>query len=141
MHYSEIEMVESMSTSTQISARNPVCRLYGGSHDGCYMLRIFSKAGLSKDPYSKVYKTCGNVIKISEDDTRSAVSCRGGVTVVDKMDQFIFSSICRQYADCSKLRIFCKAMHSRLSPLSLHQPSKRLSKDMLPESFDVDGPQ
>ena len=27
------------------------------------MLRIFSKAGLSKDRYSKVYKTCGNVMK------------------------------------------------------------------------------
>ena len=54
------------------------------------MLRIFSKAGLSKVLYSKVYKTCGNVIKISEDDTRSAVLCRGGVTFVDKMDQFIW---------------------------------------------------
>ena len=27
-------------------------------------------------------------MKISEDDTRSAVLCRGGVTFVDKMDQF-----------------------------------------------------
>ena len=79
-----------MSTSTKISARNPVCRLCGGSHESLYMLRIFSKAGLSKDLYSKVYKICVNVIKISEDDTRFAVLCRGGVTFVDKMDQFIW---------------------------------------------------
>ena len=39
-----------------------------------------------KDLYSKVSKTCG--IKISEDDTRSAVLRRSGVTFVDKMDQF-----------------------------------------------------
>ena len=52
-----------------------------------YMLRIFCKAGLSRDQYSKVYKTCG--IKISQDDTRSSVLCRSGVTFVDKMDQFI----------------------------------------------------
>ena len=49
------------------------------------MVGIFSKAGLSKDLYSKVYKTCG--IKIFEDDTRSAVSCRSCVTFVGKMDQ------------------------------------------------------
>ena len=79
-----------MSTSTKISARNPVCRLCGGSHESRYMLRIFSKAGLSRDLYSKVYKTCGNVIKISEDDTRFAVLCRGGVTFIDKMYQFIW---------------------------------------------------
>ena len=30
----------------------------GGSHESRYILRIFSKAGLSKDLYSKVYKTC-----------------------------------------------------------------------------------
>ena len=63
MHYSEIEMAESMWTSTKISARNPVCRLCGGSHESRNILRIFSKAGLSKDLYSKVYKTCGNVIE------------------------------------------------------------------------------
>ena len=67
MHYTEIEMAESMSTPTKISARNPLCRLCGGSHESRYILRIFSKAGLSKDLYSKVYKTCR--IKISEDDT------------------------------------------------------------------------
>ena len=55
MHYCEIEMAESMSTSTKISARNPVCRLCGGSHESRYMLRIFRKAGLSKDLYAKVY--------------------------------------------------------------------------------------
>ena len=58
MHYTEIEMAESMTTPTQISSRNPVRRLCGGSHECRYMLRIFSKAGLSKDLCSKVYKTC-----------------------------------------------------------------------------------
>ena len=57
MHYTEIEMAESMSTPTKISVRNTVCRPCGGSHESRYMLRIFSEAGLSKDPYSKVYKT------------------------------------------------------------------------------------
>ena len=71
-----------MSTPTKISARNPGCRLCGGSHESRYVPRIFSKAGLSKDLYSKVYKTCG--IKISEDDTRSAVLCRSCVTFVYK---------------------------------------------------------
>ena len=58
----------------------------GGSHEIRYILRIFSKAGLSKDLYSKVYKTCR--LRISEGNTRSAVLCRSGVTFVDKMDQF-----------------------------------------------------
>ena len=87
MHYTEIEMAKSMSTPTKISGRNPVCRLCVGSHESRYMLRIFSKAGLSKDLFSKVYKTWG--VKISEDDMRSAVLWRSGVTIVDKMDQFI----------------------------------------------------
>ena len=61
------------------------------------MLRIFSKADLSKDLYSKVYKTCG--IKISEDDTRSAVLCRSGVTFGRQTNEgsvFSDSSTCRQ---------------------------------------------
>ena len=66
-----MEMAESMSTPTKISARNPLCRLCGNSHESSYILRIFSKPGLSKDLYSKVYKTCG--IEISDDDTRSVV--------------------------------------------------------------------
>ena len=44
MHYTEIEMTESVSTPTKISARNPVCRLCSGSYESRYMLRIFSKA-------------------------------------------------------------------------------------------------
>ena len=44
------------------------------------MLRISSKAGLSKDLYSKVSKTVG--IKIS-------VLYRSGITFIDEMDQFI----------------------------------------------------
>ena len=87
MYYTEIEMAESISTPTKISARNPVCRLCGGSYESRYMLRIFSKAGSTKDLCSKVKKTCG--IKISEDDTRSArstVVCRTCVAFVEKMD-------------------------------------------------------
>ena len=56
MHYTEMEMAEGMSTTTTISARNPGCRLCGGSHESRYVPRIFNKAGLSKDLYSKVYK-------------------------------------------------------------------------------------
>ena len=66
MHYTEIEMAESMSTTTKISARNPVCRLCGGSHESRYMLRIFIKAGLSKYLYSKVYKMCGTCNKVAK---------------------------------------------------------------------------
>ena len=100
MHYIQIEMTESMSTPTKISARNPVCRLCGSTHDSRYMLRVLNKAGLSK-----VYKTCG--IKISEDDTRSAVLCRSGVTFVDKIDQFIRSAQSVDNKPSDKLRIFC----------------------------------
>ena len=31
MHYTEVEMAESMNTPTKISARNPVCRICGGA--------------------------------------------------------------------------------------------------------------
>ena len=51
------------------------------------MLRIFRKAGPSKDLCAKVYKICG--IKISEDNTRPMVLCRGCVSFVNKMEQFI----------------------------------------------------
>ena len=80
MHYTEIEMAESMSTPTKIFARNPVYRLCGGCHESRYMLRIFSKAGLSKYLHSKVYKMCG--INIFEDDTRSAVLYVGVVLIL-----------------------------------------------------------
>ena len=80
MHYTEIEMAESMSTPTKIFERNSVYRLCGGSHESRYMLRIFSKAGLSKYLHSKVYKMCG--INIFEDDTRSAVLYVGVVLIL-----------------------------------------------------------
>ena len=131
MHYAEIEMTESMSTPTTISARNAVCKLCGGSHESGYMLRIFSTAGLSKVLYSKVYKTCG--IKISEDDTRSAVLCRSGVTFVDKlmMDQFIRTAQSVDHKPSDLNSEYSVKRCVQLSPSS-HQPSKRLSKDMLP---------
>ena len=77
------------------------------------VLRIFSKAGLSKDLYSKVYKTCG--IKKSEDDTRSAVLCRSGVTFVDKMDQFISgSSICKGLGELARCFLYHVRSHANL---------------------------
>ena len=104
------------------------------------MLRIFSKAGLSKDLYSKVYKTCG--IKISEDDTRSAVLCRSGVTFVDKLmkDQFFRTAqpVDNKPSDLNSEYSVKRCV--QLSPSSMHQPSKRLSKNRPPESFDVDKP-
>ena len=138
--YRKIEMAESMSTPTKISARNPVRRLCGGSQESRYVLWIFSKAGSSKDLCSQVYKSCG--IKISEDDTRLAVLCRSCVTFVDKMDQFIRTA---QSVDSTPSYLNSKYSVKRyvqLSPTS-HQPSKRLqvSKDMPTESFDVDEPQ
>ena len=64
--------------------------------------------------------------------------CRGGVTFVDKMDQFIIwraqsvdNTPSDQNSKYSVKRCF------QPSPPSSHQPSKRLSKDMPPESFDV----
>ena len=114
-------MAESMSTPTTISARNPVCKLCGGSQESGYMIRILSTAGLSKVLYSKFYKTTD--IKISEDDTRSAVLCRSGVTFVDKlmMDQLIrrAQSVDNKPSIWSKLRIFCKAMRSTFTVFAL----------------------
>ena len=88
-----------------------------------YILRIFSKAGLSKDQYSKVYKTCG--ITISEDDTSSSVLCRSGVTFVDKMDLFIRRA---QFVNNTPSDLNSEYSVKRcvqLSPPSSHQPSKR----------------
>ena len=107
----------------------------------CYMLRIFSKAGSTKDLCSKVKKTCG--IKISEDDTRSArstVVCRTCVAFVEKMDQFIqrAQSLDNTPSDPVNAEYSVKRC-VQLSPSS-HQPSKRLSKDMPPESSNVDQP-
>ena len=117
-----------MSTPTEVSARNSVCRLCGGSHESRYMLRIFSKVGLSKDLYSKVYKTCG--LKISVDGTRSAALRRSGVTFVDKMDQFIrrVQSVDNTPSDLNseysvkqcvhllfhRLRIICRSVYERI---------------------------
>ena len=102
------------------------------------MLRIFSKAGSTKDLCSKVKKTCG--IKISEDDTRSArstVVCRTCVAFVEKMDQFIqrAQSLDNTPSDPVNAEYSVKRC-VQLSPSS-HQPSKRLSKDMPPESSNV----
>ena len=108
-----------------------ICRLCGGSHESHYILRISSKAGLSKDVYLKVSKTCG--IKIS-------VLCRSGITFVDKMDQFIrrAQSVNNMPSDLNSEYSVKQCI--QLSPSS-HLPSKSLSKDMPPKTFDVDEPQ
>ena len=67
--------------------------------------------------------------------------CRSGVLFVDKMAQFIRRA---QSVDNTPHDLNSEYSVKRcvqLSPCS-HQPSKRLSKDMPPESFDaVDEPQ
>lgn len=120
-----------MSTPTKISPRNPACRLCGDSHESRYMLRIFSKAGSEKDLCAKVHKTCG--IKISEDDTRSKVLCRGCVSFINKMEQFIqrAQSIENTLSDQSSEYAVKRCV--QLSPSSL-QPSKRLPTNMPSES-------
>ena len=130
MHYTKIEMAESMSTRMKISARR-FLQLCGCSHESRYILRISSKAGLSKDLYSKVSKTCG--IKIS-------VLCRSGITFVDKMDQFIWraQSVDNMPSDLNSEYSVKQCI--QLSPSS-HLPSKSLSKGMPPKTFDVDEPQ
>ena len=118
-----------MSAPTKISARVQFAGYV-------VVLRIVSKAGSSKDLYSKVYKTCGKVIKISEDDTRSevlSVLCRSSVTFVDKMDQFTWRA---QSMNNTLSRSDVNSEYSvqrcvQLSPSS-HQQSKRISKDMPP---------
>ena len=127
-----------MSTSKKISPRNPVCRLCGDSHESRYMLRIFSKVGSSKDLCAKVHKTCG--IKISENDMRSKVLCRGCVSFVNKMEQFIqrAQSIENTSSDQSSEYAVKRCVHLSLSSL---QPSKRLSTNMPSESsMHVDEP-
>ena len=88
------------------------------------MPRIFSKAGLSKDLYSRVNKTCDNVIEVSENDTRSAVLCWGGVIFVCKTDQFIWraQSVDNTLSDLNS-EYSVKPCVQLLS-LSSHQPSK-----------------
>ena len=138
MHYAEIKMASrilnnsgrvfcscsSISTPTKISPRNPVCRLCGDSFESRCVLRIFSKAGSSKFLCVKVYKTCG--IKISEDDTRSKVLCRGCVSFVNKMEQFIQKAQSIENSPSDQSPEYAVKRCVQLSPSSL-QPSKRLS--------------
>ena len=74
-------------TPTKIATRNPVCRLCGGCQDTRHMLRIFSKAGTSKNLCVKIKKLCG--IEVSEDDSNSKVLCRQCVAFMNKMEDFI----------------------------------------------------
>ena len=66
--------------------------------------------------------------------------CRSGVPFVDKMDQSIqrAQSVDNTPSDLNSEHSVKRCV--QLSPSS-HQPSKRLSKDMPPENFDVDEPQ
>ena len=67
--------------------------------------------------------------------------CRGAVTFADKMDQFIWraQSVDNTPSDLNSENSVKRCVE--LSPPSSHQPSKPLSKDMPPKSFDVDEPQ
>ena len=123
MHYAEIKMAESIPLRRR--PRNPVCRLCRDSYESRYG-RIFSKAGSSKDLCAEVHKTCG--IKISEDNTRSNVLCRGCVSFVNKMEQFIqkAQSIENTPSDPSS-----EYAVKQCVPLShSFQPSKRFSTNM-----------
>lgn len=73
MYYVVIKMVESMFILIKIFFWNLVCRFCGDLYESCYMFWIFSKVGLIKDLYFKVYKICG--IIILEDDMRLKVLC------------------------------------------------------------------
>jgi len=138
MHYAKIKMAESMSTPTKISPRNPVCRLCGDSHESRYMLQVFSKAGSSKDVCAKVHKTCG--IKISEDDMTSKALCRGCVSFVNKMEQFIQRAQSKENTPLDQSSEYAVKRCIQLSPSSL-QPSKHLSSNMPSESsVNVDEP-
>ena len=64
--------------------------------------------------------------------------CSGGVTFVDKMDQFIRRAQSVDNTPSDLTSEYSVKRCVQLSPSS-HQPSKRLS--MPPESFDVDEPQ
>ena len=105
-------MAESMTTPTKISARNPVCRLCGGSNECRYMLRIFSKADLSKDLCSKVYKSCGIRPYKNFWGRYEASSVMYEWRFIRRQSGSVYSesSMCRQYAVWFELRIFCKAM-------------------------------
>ena len=74
-------------TPTKITARSPVCRICGVSRESRHVVRIFGKAGSSKDICLKIRKTCG--VNISEDDEASKVICRQCFAFVDKMNEFI----------------------------------------------------
>ena len=63
--------------------------------------------------------------------------CRSGVTFVDKMDQFIRRAQSADNTPSDLNSEYCVKRCLQPSPYS-HQSSKRLSKDMPPESFDVD---
>ena len=62
--------------------------------------------------------------------------CTSNVLLVDKMDQFIRRA---QSVDNTPYDLNSEYSVKRCVQLSLssHQPSKRLSKDMPPESFDA----
>ena len=122
-------MAESISTPTKFSARNPVCRLCGGSYESHYMLQIFSKTGSTKDLCSTVKKKHVGSKFLRTIRGQRYLSRKSG-SVYSK------GSISRQYTVWSKLRIFCKVMRSTFAVF----PSafEVFTKDMPPESSDVD---
>lgn len=85
------------ATPTKIFARNPVCRLCAESKDSRHVVRIFSKAGGTQELCRKV-EICYGII-ITETDTKSKVLCRGCVTFLNRMYDFILKVRGLQNAD------------------------------------------
>ena len=105
-------------TPTKITTRNPVCRLCGGCQDTRHMVRIFSKAGTSKNLCAKIKKLCG--VEVSEDDGNSKVLCRQCVAFMNKMEDFIVKAQSLQEKPPDELSVKRCMLQS-----PTQQPSKR----------------
>ena len=104
-------------TPTKISVRNPACFLCGGNSARRHMVRIFGKAGTSKDLCAKVKKLCD--IAISDDENDSQVLCRQCITFMDKMEAFIRKAQSLQEKPLEELSVKRCIEHS---------PSQQLAK-------------
>ena len=105
-------------TPTKITTRNPVCRLCGGCQDTRHMVRIFSKAGTSKNLCAKIKKLCG--VEVSEDDGNSKVLCRQCVAFMNKKEDFIVKAQSLQEKPPDELSVKRCMLQS-----PTQQPSKR----------------
>ena len=106
-------------TPTKITTRNPVCRLCGGCQDTRHMVRIFSKAGTSKNLCVKIKKLCG--VEVCEDDGNSKVLCRQCVAFMNKMENFIVKAQSLQEKPPGEISVKRCMLQS-----PTQQPSKRI---------------